>query len=139
VSLIFSHSGGSRALLVTKASWPITSYTGANPQPLRQKLYQQVSFEATRSQEIVVDQHPEESTILDLGEKYFGLVETSTNDISAPIIIPIHPYEYQIVSHAAMETNVVTPSGNSSIPTMVVTTESFHLLTHRHWSEYPWP
>jgi hypothetical protein len=29
LSLIFSHSGGSRALPVTKASGPITSYTGA--------------------------------------------------------------------------------------------------------------
>ena len=125
VSLIFSHSGGSRAPPVTKASGPVASYTGATPPPLRQKLDQQGSFEATRSQEIVPDQHPEESTILDLGEKYFGLVETSTTDLSAPTIVPIHPYECQIVSHIAMETNFVTPSGNSSILTMIVTTGSF--------------
>jgi hypothetical protein len=59
--------------------------------PLRRKLDQQGSFEATGSQEIVPDQHPKESTILDLGEKAFGLVETSTTDLSAPIIVSIHP------------------------------------------------
>jgi hypothetical protein len=73
----------------------------------------------------VLDQHPEESTVLDLREKSFGLVETSTTDLSTPIIILIHLYEYQIVSHTAMKTNVVTPSGNSSIPTMVVTIGDF--------------
>jgi hypothetical protein len=73
----------------------------------------------------VPDQHLEESTILDLGAKYFGLVETSTNDISTPTIILIHPYECQTVSHAAMETNVVTPFGNSSIPTTIVTIGEF--------------
>jgi hypothetical protein len=73
----------------------------------------------------VPDQHPEESTILELGAKYFGLFETSIIDILAPTIIPIHPYECQTVSHAAMETSVVTPSGNSSIPTMVVPTGEF--------------
>ena len=93
--------------------------------PLRRKLDQQGSFEATESQEIVPDQHPEESIILDLGVKYFGLVETSTTNILTPTIIPIHPYECQIVLHTAMETNVVTPSENSSIPTMVVTTGEF--------------
>jgi hypothetical protein len=95
------------------------------PPPLRQKLDQQGSFEVTGSQEIVPDQHPEESTILDLGAKAFGLVETSTTDLSAPTIVLIHPYECQTVSHATMETNVVTPSGNSSIPTTVVTTGDF--------------
>jgi hypothetical protein len=54
-----------------------------------------------------------------------GLVETSTTDLSAPTIVPIHPYKCQTVSHTAMETNVVTPSGNSSIPTMVVTIGEF--------------
>jgi hypothetical protein len=92
------------------------------PPPLRRKLDQQGSFEATGSQEIVPDQHPEELTVLDLGVKHFGLVETSTTDLSAPTIVLIHPYECQTVSHTAMETNVVTPSGNSSIPTTVVTT-----------------
>jgi hypothetical protein len=93
--------------------------------PLRRKIDQQGSFEATRSQEIVPDQHPDESTLLDLGVKDFGLVETSTTNILTPTIIPIHPYECQIVLHTAMETNVVTPSENSSIPTMVVTTGEF--------------
>jgi hypothetical protein len=73
----------------------------------------------------VLDQHLEESTVLDLGVKTLGLVETPTTDISAPTIILIHPYECQTVSHEAMETNVVTPSGNSSIPNMVVTTGEF--------------
>jgi hypothetical protein len=61
----------------------------------------------------VPDQHPEESIILDLGAQDFGLVETSTTDFSTPTTILIHPYERQTVSHIAMETNDVTPSGNS--------------------------
>jgi hypothetical protein len=69
----------------------------------------------TGSQEIVPKQHLEESTILDIGVKAFGLIETSTIDISTPTIVLIHPYECQIMSHAEMETNVVTPSGNYSI------------------------
>jgi hypothetical protein len=73
----------------------------------------------------VPDQHLEETTILDFGVKDLGPPETPTTDLSAPIIVPIHPYECQTVSHAAMETNVVTPSGNSSIPTTVVTTGEF--------------
>jgi hypothetical protein len=73
----------------------------------------------------VPDQHPEETTILDFRAKDIGPHETPTTDILAPNIIPIHPYECQTVSHIAMETNVVTPSGNSSIPTMVVTTGEF--------------
>jgi hypothetical protein len=95
------------------------------PPPLRRKLDQQGSFEATGSQEIVPKQHPEESTILDLGVQDFGLVETSTTDLSAPTIVLIHPYKCQTVSHAAMETNVVTPSENSSIPTTVFTKGEF--------------
>jgi hypothetical protein len=95
------------------------------PPPLRRKLDQQGSFEAIGSQEIMPDQHPEESTILDIGAKNFGLVETSTTDLSTPTIIPIHRYECQTMSHATMETNVVTPSENSSIPTTVVTTREF--------------
>jgi hypothetical protein len=93
--------------------------------PLRRKLDQKGSFEATESQEIVPDQHPEESTILNLGSKYFGLVETSTTDFLAPTIVPIHPYECHTVSHATMETNAITPSGNYSIATTVVTTGEF--------------
>jgi hypothetical protein len=73
------------------------------------------------------DQHPEESTILDFGVKSLGPPKKSTIDLLAPNIVPIHPYECQIVSHAAMETNVVTPSRNSSIPTTVVTRGEFPL------------
>jgi hypothetical protein len=73
----------------------------------------------------VPNQHPEESTVLDFGAKALSPHETSTTDISAPIIVPIHPYECQTVSHATMEPNVVTPYRNYSIPTMVVTTGEF--------------
>jgi hypothetical protein len=91
------------------------------PPPLRRKLDQQGSFEATRLQTIVPDQPPKESTIFDLEETALGLVETPTTDFLAPFIVPIQFYEHQIVLHTAMETNVVTPSRNSSIPTTVVT------------------
>jgi hypothetical protein len=64
-------------------------------------------------------------TILDFGAKYLGPPETPTTDISSPIIVLIHPYECQTVSHTAMKTNVVTPSGNSSIPTTIVTIGEF--------------
>jgi hypothetical protein len=92
------------------------------PPPLRRKLDQQESFEATGLQAIVLDQPPKESTILDLEATTLGPVETPTTDFLAPFIVPIQFYEHQTVLHTAMETNVVTPSGNSSIPTMVVTT-----------------
>jgi hypothetical protein len=95
------------------------------PPPLRRKLDQQGSFEATRSHEIVPDQHPEEITILDVGAKALGPYETPTTNILTPIIVPIHPYVCQTVSHATMETNASTSSRNSSIPTMVVTTGDF--------------
>jgi hypothetical protein len=73
----------------------------------------------------VPNQHLEESTILDLGVNALGPVETPTTDFLAPFIIPIQFYKCQTVSHTLMETNVVTPSGNSSIPTTVVTTRAF--------------
>jgi hypothetical protein len=79
----------------------------------------------TGSQEIVPDQHPEETTILDFGVKSLGPLEIPTTNLLAPIIVPIHPYECQTMSHVEMETNVVTPYGNSSIPTMVFTTGEF--------------
>jgi hypothetical protein len=93
--------------------------------PLRQNLDQQGSFEVTGSQEIVPDQHPEETTTIEFGVKALRPPETPTTNILAPIIVLIHPYECQTVSHTAMETNVVTPCGNSSIPTTVVTTGDF--------------
>jgi hypothetical protein len=92
------------------------------PPPLRWKLDQQGSFEATRLQTIVLEQPPEESTILDLEENALGSVETPTTDLLAPFIVPIQFHERQTVSHTVMETNVVTSSRNSSVPTTVVTT-----------------
>jgi hypothetical protein len=37
VSLIFSHSGGSQAPSVMKASWPAVGYTGATPTATKAK------------------------------------------------------------------------------------------------------
>jgi hypothetical protein len=70
----------------------------------------------------VPEQPPEELTILDLEATALGPVETPTTDFLAPFIVPIQFYERQTMSHIAMETNVVTPSRNSTIPTIVVTT-----------------
>jgi hypothetical protein len=72
-----------------------------------------VSFEVTGLQAIVPNQTPEESTILDLEATSLGLVETPTIDFLAPFIVPNQFYEHQTVLHTTMETNVVTPSGNS--------------------------
>jgi hypothetical protein len=89
--------------------------------PLRWKLDQQGSFEATGSQPIVLEHHPEESTILNLEETALGSVETPNTDFLAPFVLPVF-HECQTVLHTAMETNVVTSSGNFSIPTTVATT-----------------
>jgi hypothetical protein len=86
------------------------------PPPLRWKLDQQGSFEATGLQTIVPEQLPEESTA------NIGSVETPTTDTWPQVIVPIQFYERLSVPHTAMETNVVTSSGNSSIPTTVATT-----------------
>jgi hypothetical protein len=86
------------------------------PPPLRKKLDQQGSFEVIGLQTFVPDQLPEESTV-DLGS-----VETLTTDIFTPFIVSIQFHERQTVPHTAMENNVVTSSGNSSIPTTVATT-----------------
>jgi hypothetical protein len=85
------------------------------PPPLRRKLYQQGSFEATGLQTFVPEQLPEESTA------NIGLVETPTTDFLALFIVPIQFHECQSVPHAAMETNIVTSFGNSSIPTTIAT------------------
>jgi hypothetical protein len=95
------------------------------PPPLRRKLDQQGSFEATGSQAIMPDQHLEQSTVLDLGENSLGPVATPTTDFLTPFIVPIQFYECQTVLHTTMETNAVTPFGNSLIPTTVVTIEEF--------------
>jgi hypothetical protein len=122
VSLIFSHSGGSRALWSRRLLGLPSITLEPPPPPLRRKLDQQGSFEETRSQETMPNQHPEEPTISDLGVESLGPPETPTTDLSVPIIIQIYPYGRQTVSHATMETNVATSYGNYSIPTMVVTT-----------------
>ena len=92
------------------------------PPPLRQKLDQQGSFEATGLQTFVPEQLPEESTILKLEAAALGSVETPTIDILAPFIVPIQFHECQTMPHIEMETNVVDSSRNSSIPTTVSTT-----------------
>jgi hypothetical protein len=84
--------------------------------PLRQKLNQQGSFEAIGLQTIVPKPLPEESTA------NLGSVETPTTDTWPSFIVPIQFYEHLSVPHTAMETNAVTSSGNSSIPTTVATT-----------------
>jgi hypothetical protein len=86
------------------------------PPPLRQKLDQQGSFEATEFPTIEPEQTPEESTA------NLGLVETPTTDTWPDVIVPIQFYECLLVPHIVMEPNVVTSSGNSSIPTLVATT-----------------
>jgi hypothetical protein len=74
VSLIFSQSGRSRAPSVMKASGPATVALEPPPPPLRRRLDQQGSFEATGPQETVPEpaprgdySTPEEPTISDLG------------------------------------------------------------------------
>jgi hypothetical protein len=86
------------------------------PPPLRRKLYQQGSFKATGLQTIEPEQLPEESIT------NIGSVETPTTDTWPQVIVPIQFYERLSVPHTAMATNVVTSSGNSSIPITVVTT-----------------
>jgi hypothetical protein len=86
------------------------------PPPLRWKLDQQGSFEATELQTIEPEQLSEESIT------NIGLVETPTIDTWPSVIIPIQFYERLSVPHAVMEPNVVTSSRNSSIPTTVATT-----------------
>jgi hypothetical protein len=63
----------------------------------------------------VPEQLPEESTT------NIGSVETPTTDTWPQVIVPIQFYEFLSVPHAAMETNTVTSSRNSSIPTTVST------------------
>jgi hypothetical protein len=85
------------------------------PPPLRRKLDQQGSFEETGLPTIEPKQLPEESTA------NIGSVETSTTDTWPQVIVPIQFYESLSVPHTAMATNIVTSSGNSSIPNTVAT------------------
>jgi hypothetical protein len=86
------------------------------PPPLRWKLDQQGSFEATGLQTIVPEQLPEESNA------NLGSIETPTTDTWLSVIVPIQFYECLSVPHTVMEPNTVTSSGNSPIPTTVATT-----------------
>ena len=57
--------------------------------PLRRRIDQQGSFEATESQETVPDQHQEERIVLDLEAPTLGPIETLTTDLLAPFIVPV--------------------------------------------------
>jgi hypothetical protein len=83
---------------------------------LRRKLDQQGSFEATGLQTIEPELLPEESTA------NLGSVETPITNTWPSVSVPIQFYERLSVPHTTMETNIVTPFGNSSIPTPVATT-----------------
>jgi hypothetical protein len=99
------------------------------PPPLRWKLDQQGSFEATGLPTI----HPEQ--LLEELTSNLGSVETSTVDTWPQVIVPIQFYERLSVPHTAMATNVVTSSGNYSIPITVSTigeaSPNFSLLAVR--------
>jgi hypothetical protein len=86
------------------------------PPPLRRKLDKQGSFEETGLPTIEPEQLPEESTA------NIGSVETPNTDTWPQVIVPIQFYEHLLVPHTVMEPNIVTSSGNSSIPTTVATT-----------------
>jgi hypothetical protein len=86
------------------------------PPPLRWRLDQQGSFEATGLPTIELEQVLEESTA------NLGSVETSTTDTWPQVIVPIQFYKCLSVPHTVMEPNSVTASGISSIPTIVATT-----------------
>jgi hypothetical protein len=64
----------------------------------------------------------EEPIISDLGVEALGLYNPPITDLSVPIVVQVQPYEHQVVSQAAMETNVATSSGNTHISSMTVTT-----------------
>jgi hypothetical protein len=86
------------------------------PPPLRQKLDQRGSFEATRFQTIEPEKILEESTA------NVGSIETSGIDIWLDIIVPIQFYECLSAPNLVMEPNTVTSTGISSIPIIVATT-----------------
>jgi hypothetical protein len=84
--------------------------------PLRRKLDQRGSFEATGFQTIEPKQLPEESTA------NIGSVETSNTDTWLDIIVPIQFYKCLSAPNPFMEPNSITSSGISSIPITVATT-----------------
>jgi hypothetical protein len=92
--------------------------------PLRRKLDQQGSFEATGLQTIEPEQLLKESTA------NLGSVETPTTDTWPSVIVPIQFYECLSVPHTVMEPNIVTSSGNTIPPTVSTTGEaSPHFLS----------
>jgi hypothetical protein len=97
------------------------------PPPLRRKLDQRGSFEATGFQTIEPEQLPEESST------NIGSVETSNADTWLDIIVPIQFYERLSAPNPVMEQ--ITSSRISSIPITVTTTgeasPNFPLLTVR--------
>jgi hypothetical protein len=83
----------------------------------------------TGLQETVPDSSPrgehlilEEPIISDLRVEALGLYNPPITDLSVPIVIQVQPYERQVVSQEAMETNVATSSGNTHISSTTVTT-----------------
>jgi hypothetical protein len=64
----------------------------------------------------------EEPIISDLRAQALGPYNPLITDLSTPIIVQLQPYERQVVSQAAMETNAATSSGNTHIPSTTVTT-----------------
>jgi len=64
----------------------------------------------------------EEPIISDLGAQDLGLHNPPITDLSTPIVVQVQPYKCQVVSQAAMETNVATSSRNTHISSMTVTT-----------------
>jgi hypothetical protein len=64
----------------------------------------------------------EEPTISDLGAEDLSLYNPPIIDLSTLIVVQVQPYERQVVPQAVMETNVATSSGNTHIPSTIVTT-----------------
>jgi hypothetical protein len=65
---------------------------------------------------------PEEPTITDLGAQALGPNNPSITDLSTHIVIQFYPYKRLEVSQEEMEPNPATSSGNSHIPSTIVTT-----------------
>jgi hypothetical protein len=104
--LIISQSGISTTPPVTKASGPVTVTLEPPPPPLRQRLDQEGSFEATGPQETVPEPAPrgdflapEESIISDLETEGFRPTNPLITDLSAPILIQIVPPEVTSSEH----------------------------------------
>jgi hypothetical protein len=98
------------------------------PPPLRHRLDQEGSFEASRPQETIPEPAPredfpapEESTISDLEVEGFRPANPLITDLSAPLLIQTVPpevtsLEHQFVRRAAMEATSATSSGSPRTP-----------------------